>query len=266
MPVSEFFVNSEGDYTAVFPQPYFDASFFTDKEDEAPLNVNMPFYIENAPEFLDEPGEWYFNKENRELFYYPLSAEDMNEADCTVPVVETLLTINGESGSKKATNIAFSGITFCYGAWQSPSEKGFAPIQAEQISAPDDPEAVSISGMYPSKLMPAQLQVNYADGVSFTDNAFEHLGSQAVSLNNMTTNSRINGNLFDDISASAVTVGDWTLKTDSLMTEFCRNNEIYGNLIRRAAVEYMTPIITAYYVNNVKISHNDIKDAPYTGI
>jgi len=41
---------------------------------------------------------------------------------------------------------------------------------------------------------------------------------------------------------------------------------VANNLLRRVAVEYMTPQITLYHGNNIKLLHNDILDAPYTGI
>ena len=224
-----------------------------------------PFYIENAPEFLDKPGEFYFNKDNKELFYYPEAYEDMAMVKCYVPRTDVLMTVNGESKEKKARNIIFEGIQFQYAGWEEPTKKGFSTVQAEQLAVtPEDSE--SMFGNQHSKLVPANVKVNFAYNVSFKNNKFIHLGSVAISYNKASEHSVISGNLFDDISCSAITLGDWTIKKGDPLENYVRRLQFTNNLIRRTAVEYLTPIITAYYVNNVKISHNDIKDAPYTGI
>ena len=265
MPVYDWFVNSDGDYVAVFPQPYFDTA--RPCVNQTGPELSTPFYIENAPEFLDEAGEWYFDKETKTLYYYPFEYEDMDEADCYIPVVEKLLDISGTDDSNKVRNITFKGIEFKYGAWEQPTHKGFTLIQAEQFYDVDSPLASLDDGrQYPTRLIPAQIQVNFGDNINFTGNKFLHMGSVALSYNNQTTNSVIEGNIFDDLSSASVTFGDCKMSVDTPLEEFCRNITFSNNLIRRPSVEYFSPAVTAYYVENVKISNNDIKDAPYTGI
>jgi hypothetical protein len=261
MPVNKMFKNDEGNYVVTFKQPYFDASLQTPHQ-----TAKMPFYIENAPEFLDEPGEWYFNRDTKELFYYPTDYEDLGTAQCYIPRTEVLLKATGESKERKIENITFEGISFKYGAWEEISEKGFSTIQAEMMMDPDAELTGGSHALYPTRLVPAQIQVDFAKNINFKDNEFAHLGSVALSYNNASTHSKVDGNIFDDISASAITLSDWVFVTDSPLEDFCRSINITNNLIRRVSVEYMTPAITAYYVNNVQIAHNDILDAPYTGI
>lgn len=265
MPVDDWFVNSNGDYVAVFPQPYFDTA--GPCVNQVGPELNTPFYIENAPEFLDEAGEWYFNKDTKTLYYYPFEYEDLDTAECYIPVVEKLLDVSGTDATNKIRNITFKGIEFKYGAWEQPTTKGFTLIQAEQFYDLDSPLASIDEGrIYPTRLIPAQIQVNFGDNINFEGNKFVHMGSVAVSYNNQTTNSVIKGNIFDDLSSASVTFGDCKMKADTPVEEFCRNIVFSNNLIRRPSVEYYSPALTAYYVENVKISNNDIKDAPYSGI
>ena len=54
---------------------------------------NSAFYLTNAKELLDVPGEWYHDIDTRKLYYYPLPGETVAEA--VVPAVETLMNIEG---------------------------------------------------------------------------------------------------------------------------------------------------------------------------
>lgn len=265
MPVEDWFKNSDGDYVAVFPQPYFDTA--RPCVNQTGPELGTPFYIENAPEFLDEAGEWYFDKESKSLYYFPFEYEDLDTADCYIPVVEKLLDVSGTDALNKVCNITFKGIEFKYGAWEQPTHKGFTIIQAEQFYDLDSPLASIDAGrLYPTRLIPAQIQVNFGENINFTGNKFVHMGSVALSYNNQTTNSLIEGNIFDDLSSASVTFGDCKMEPDTPPDEFCKNIIFLNNLIRRPSVEYFSPALTAYYVQNVKITNNDIKDAPYSGI
>lgn len=268
MPIDSVEKKSDGDYIIKLKQPYFDAAL--DVPGGVTITTDNPFYLENAPEFLDEAGEWYFNKETKKLYYYPFEYENMETAECFIPHTEILMTLSGESQTEKIENITFDGLAFKYGAWEEPTYKGFISRQADQIMDPDlltPSEQERYNPLpYAVKLLPAQVQVDFADNVNFVNGEFSHLGSVAVSYENYSSNCEITGNLFDDTSAAAITLGDWTQYIDSPISEFCRDILVSNNLIRRVAVEYMTPGITAFYVYNVKIDHNDILDAPYSGI
>ena len=49
---------------------------------------NSAFYLTNAKELLDRPGEWYHDINTRKLYYYPREGEDMRSAEAVVPAVE----------------------------------------------------------------------------------------------------------------------------------------------------------------------------------
>lgn len=226
----------------------------------APISAKTPYYIENAPEFLDEPGEYYFDRDTKILTYYPTEDEDMNTIECFIPETEVLLHITGTDKDNTVKNISFEGVQFKYAGWEEPTDKAYSVYQAERIFVFDD------AGNKTDMLIPAHVQVDYAEGVYINKNSFRHLGAVGLSINNQSILCRAEGNLFDDLSASAITIGDFTLAKTDPLSEYTRKITVKNNLIRRCSVEYMTPIITGYYVNNVSVDHNDIKDAPYTGV
>jgi len=187
----------------------------------------------------------------------------MENEDVYIPETEMLLSVNGNE-DERVENITFKGIEFIYGAWNRTTEKGFSTSQAENMAYPENMTETDTS--YPYGLIPAQVSVNYGKNINICDNKFSHLGSVALAMDKKTENSKISGNVFDDISATAIMLSNPDFVRTSPVKDFVRNVTVSNNLIRRVSVEYMTPAITAYYVNNVEISHNDLLDCPYTGI
>lgn len=88
---------------------------------------NSAFYLTNARELLDVPGEWYHDIRAGKLYYYPRQGELIEEA--VVPAVETLLRVEGTL-DRPVRNIRIEGLTFSYSTWMRPSLKGHVPLQA----------------------------------------------------------------------------------------------------------------------------------------
>lgn len=261
LPIDKMYENEDGDYVISFTQPLLDAHSRAFGGD---LNTDR-FYFQNAPELLDEPGEYYFNKKTKELFYYPLETDDMATADVHIPKSEGLLYING-TAEQFVSDITVTGIKFMYGGWEHPTERGFSVQQGDKYYDPYE-KTDEYSGTYYSDMVPGQLQTNYAKNIDISHNRFAHLGSGAVHINNASTNVTVRGNLFDDIGAAAVVVGTYKVPKQAPVSELVNNVKVTNNLIRRVAVDYgSSSAISAYFVNNVDIAHNDIYDTPYSGI
>ncbi len=99
---------------------------------------DIGFRIENAFELLDNPGEFYFNKDTKELFYIPKDGEDMNTAEVYAPVLETLLKVEGNcSEGKYIENLSFDGLRFAHTTLYFPEIMGYAPGQASTLHLSD---------------------------------------------------------------------------------------------------------------------------------
>lgn len=263
IPVENIQRREDGNYIMKLKQPAHDTIIKT----AAYPRVETPFYFENTPEFLDEEGEWYYNRKNDVIFYIPTQDEDMEKAECYIPIAEGLVSVCGESISEVTENIIFCGIEFKYGTWNRTTEKGFVTIQAETLICEKDEEG-SVpweDEFYNEKRAHAQVDVKYAKNISFKECIFNHLGSIALAYDNA-AGGEISGNIFDDISSGAVVLGNDPLNDADDLCEYTRDLCVTDNLIRRVSVEYMTPAITLYHGNNIKLNNNDILDAPYTGI
>ena len=251
--------NQDGTKSIRMLQPYFSYAVGMGSSDHPWFpKYNVPFYLENALELLDQPGEWYYNPESHELFYLPRDGEDMSTAHVVIPQTQSLLSINGGAIGQEVHDLVLEGLTFAYAGWTRASEVGTFGWQAQVQINKDTLE-----------MTPAHVYFSSAHNIDVEKCRFIHLGASALGLGNNTENITIQGNLFQDISEAAIVVGHWddAYITSPLLQSQPRNNVIEDNLIDHAGVEYWGAAgINAYYVENLQIIHNEISNLPYTGI
>ncbi len=258
-PVSSIIYGS-GQATLVMQQPYWNNLFTINMYGANDPKEGKGFYLENALELLDEPGEFYFDKAAQRIYYYPFPEENMNTAQCYVGVTEGLLQITGTDKNTRVDGLAFENIQFKYGAWNTVSTTGMQTYQADNLRDTSDPT---------SKVqMHSQVRVEFAENIAFQGCVFACLGSTALSMPNAVSDAWIDGNIFKDISGIAISVGhfnhDRNIQADQ---DRPTRVDITNNVIRRIGYEFRSsPAVIAYYVSYVRIMRNDIADVPYTGI
>jgi len=238
-----------------------DNFYQTDGVDSILVKAGKCFYIENALEFLDEPGEFYYSKADKTVYYYPYDGENPSEMEFIAPVTEGLLSIEGKSFTKKVSNLTFENISFKHGTWNQPNSY---PLLAVQAGAATNAETQKTD-----VLPPAQITVDYADSIEFKGCTFESMGANALAFNEAVTNVSITGNVLKDIGGAAISIGKSTQTEIKVLDyrEVCKNFRISNNVIRRTAFHYREmPAIVAYYANGVQITDNDMKDTAYSGI
>ena len=105
-------IQREGDHAIVtMLQPHF-----THAREKEGVQVTLPTYIENALELLDEPGEWYFDRAAKTVYYQPLPGQDMTRAHVIAPAVEKLVELRGTL-DQPVEHIHFTGLTFADAGW-----------------------------------------------------------------------------------------------------------------------------------------------------
>ena len=273
MPV-ENIVRENNTYIVTMDQPYWDwcrriypSSLLLSPgvelagvDDYSGVVGKLPFYIENAMELLDEPGEFYFDKAEQTVYYYPFYEENLDTAEVYMGTTEFLIKAGGSSLNSPLTNLVFENLSFRYGAWNEANETGKQTIQADKLVNGPDQMATRGAG----KVLPAQLQFDYAKDITINNCSFVNLGSGAVSMINGVRGAVIKNSLFSDISGAAVIVGSWNHATSTQRTS---DVTITNNVINRAANEFTdTCGVSMYYADNVSITHNSFYDLPYSGI
>jgi hypothetical protein len=235
----------------------------------------QPEYVENAYELLGTPGQFYFDRPARILYYTPRLGENLAAADVEAPLVETL--ISGE-GSAEAPihDVVFTGIQFSYAAWLRPSSpEGFSEIQANYTLT--GPHAWATQGL--CKLakdgecpygawtkMPGNVSFRNGHAIQFRNDAFLHLGAAGLDLGDGAQNDLVEGCAFTDISGNGVELGgvDKPLAPEAERT---LDNRIRNNHIWNVGAEYRGGIgIVVGYAQRTRIEHNQIDHTPYAAI
>ncbi len=277
MPVADIIENDDDTYTVVMDQPYWNIGrtslamfsrptidYYAVAGDRTAQHAHRYYIIENAIELLDEPGEFYFDKETRTIYYYPFFEEDMETAEAYVGTTEMMMKFNGENKNDKLKNLVFDNLSFRHGAWNELSKTGKRTGQADKYC--DAPNQLSeVSG---GAMVPAQIQFNFADNIRITNCEFMNMGSGAVSMVDGVTNVLFEGNIFRDISGTGIIISSWDHgKYITNDMEKPSNVVIRNNMFRRPSNELTdTCGISIYYADNISITNNYMKDVPYTGI
>ncbi len=248
----------------------------------AGFSVSGTHTIFNAFEFLNSPGQFFFDKTTGTLYYYPRSGEDMTQADVEAPVVEKLLDIAGTSNTNRVRNITFQGITFAntdYGLYNVANSRGKASVQGATVFI-----AYGSGDWHSSKYeivdtLPSIISVNSADSMNFVGNVIKHSGSEGISMINDVINSTIVGNYITDIAGSGITVGHpqhiylgdggTHAKYAAGVEGICTNDSISNNFIYD--VSTLRGFgghagVTAFFVTSLSITHNHIHTTAYNGI
>ena len=71
------------------------------------------YFISGIFAALDQPGEWYLNRETGKLYYYPMPGEDMATVEAVIPVAHQLLVLEGKPAQGMfIDNLHFKGLAF----------------------------------------------------------------------------------------------------------------------------------------------------------
>lgn len=244
---------------------------------------NSAFYLTNARELQDVPGEWYHDIDARKIYYYPREGEKMQEAEVIVPAVETLVRVEGTL-DRPVCHIRFEKITFSYTTWMRPSEKGHVPLQAGMYLTDGyriDPKMQRNYLNHPLDNQgwlgrpAAAVRVVAARQIDFERCRFEHLGSTGLDYEEAVQGGVVRGCLFRDIAGNGLLVGSFSPAAHEThlpynpadRREVCTQQQINNCYFTEIGNEdWGCLAIAAGYVGDVNIEHNEINEVPYSGI
>ncbi|SCH18642.1 Uncharacterised protein [uncultured Bacteroides sp.] len=244
---------------------------------------NSAFYLTNARELLDVPGEWYHDMDARRVYYYPREGEKMQEAEVMVPAIETLVQVEGTL-DRPVCHIRFEKITFSYTTWMRPSEKGHVPLQAGMYLTDGyriDPKMQRDYLNHPLDNQgwlgrpAAAVRIAAARQIDFERCRFEHLGSTGLDYEEAVQGGIVRGCLFRDIAGNGLLAGSFSpaahethLPYDPAdRREVCTHQQINNCYFTEVGNEdWGCLAIAAGYVSDINIEHNEISEVPYSGI
>jgi hypothetical protein len=202
------------------------------------IEKNARYWLENAPEFVDQPGEWYHDRKSGVLTYKPLEGEDPAKIDAIVPTLKQLIRIEG------ASKLAFAGLTFSHADWTI-GPKGYSDSQA----AIDYPGAVWAQG---------------AVGCALERCTVSHVGGYAIEFGRGCRENRIVKCEITDIGAGGIKIGETSLRKDE--ADKTHSNVVTDNHIHDIGVAF--PAGVAIWVGHSSknhLAHNHIHDTYYSG-
>ena len=152
--------------------------------DKEGVRIDMPAWIENALELLDEPGEWYLDRASGTVYCRPLPREDLKRVEVVVPGVERLVELRGTLDAP-VRNIRFEGIAFADAGWLGPSREGLVDVQANFCCNPAKPlprdgHVAAVHNEYLKS--PANVVCHAAKGIQFERCTFTRLGGAGLDL------------------------------------------------------------------------------------
>jgi L-rhamnose mutarotase/Right handed beta helix region len=242
---------------------------------------NSAFYLTNALQFLDEPGEWYLDIANHKIYYWPKANENMLTANVVAPSLETLVKVEGVV-DHPVTYVYFKNISFQHTGWLRPSQQGHVPHQlglymtdAYKLRPAGTKLNPNLDNQAWVGRPPAAVELKYAAQIKIENCRFEHLASTGLDLLSGTKMTTVTGNLLSDIGGNAVLAGNFGDEGREIHlpyytsneNEICAYNRIQNNLITNIGNEdWSCAGIAVGFAKNISVKHNEIENAPYSGI
>lgn len=212
-----------------------------------------PFYFENARELLDTAGEWYLDRREGVVYYKPLAGENPAQLSVAVPVLETLLQVQG-TGAMPLANLSMENIHFQYTTWLQPDRRGSIATQAVQQRNFEDSSG---TGM---------IQVAFARNFTLTQCTVTGAGAHGLVFQKGVQNSNVIRNHFNQICANAIVI-DTDKKFIQHDSIHCTRNTIAYNLIENIGMHFTNGMgILASNVSKHLIAHNEIRYGRYSGM
>lgn len=222
-------------------------------------------YLENALEMLDQPGEWYLDRQTGVLFYWPRSGEDLVRDDVVAAVVQkTLLAVLG-TRDRPVVNLHFKGIHVEHVEW-APQPWGYMGMFCCNVAVGKDPKPGH-------RFTEAAVEYEYARACSFVDGGIAHVGAMGLCLRNGTAHNVIEGNHIWDLGGGGIGAGYANVAYGYLEAapppegnEY-KTYRISNNYVHHCGmVDYGAVGICLFSSQDSVVAHNLIHDTAYFGI
>jgi hypothetical protein len=242
---------------------------------------NSAFYLTNAIQFLDEPGEWFLDNGQHKIYYWPRANENLATATVLASFTETLIRVEGTIDNP-VKNLVIDGISFQHTGWLRPSLQGHVPHQAGlymteayKLKPVGTKQKPGLDNQAWVGRQSAAVELSYAIRTRIKNCSFRHLAATGVDLVKGVQDNMTRNNLFSDIGGTAILAGNYGDEGREIHVPFdpkdvrekCDVLFIENNFITNAANEDWGAVaIGCGFVSRTSIRHNEIENVSYSGI
>lgn len=222
-------------------------------------------YLENALEMLDQPGEWYLDRNTGVLSYWPRDGEDLTRDEVIAPVLQkTMLAVIG-TPERPVLNVHFKGIHVEHVDWPLPAW-GYMALFCCNLQTGSDLRP----GHRP---MDAAVEYEFARFCSFTNGGISHVGGMGICLRNGTAFDVVEGNEISDLGGGGIFAGYANVGGLYLYAapppekDEYKGYRIANNYVHHCGTDYYGAVgILLFSTQDTVVSHNLVHDTAYIGM
>lgn len=209
------------------------------------INPNNRYWVENAIEYLDEPGEWVFNSKEGLLYFWP--EDEINDMTITAPCLQEFIRVEGSEGGPFVSHLHFEGLTFTHGLRDDLLE-GDKGLQHDWEMF-DKGNAV--------------IRFRHAEDCSIKQSTIVSSSGTGIRLDLHCQRIVVASNHLSYLGGGGVVLSGYGPGTK----DENKNNVVHDNYIHHVGVIlWHSPGIFIAQSGNNEITHNTIHDLPYNGI
>jgi hypothetical protein len=216
-------------------------------QDWAALKPGWRYQVDNVPEALSSPGEWYLDRHSGTLTYLPKPGEDPARTEVIAPLCEQLVRFTGDAvAGRFVEHLRFENLTFSHTAWTLPAA-GYSCGQADTE-------------------VPGAIQAIALRLSCFSGCAISHTGGWALDLGRGCSANLVTSCALYDLGAGGIKLGDASLH-DQHHEETASGNTVSNCIIAFAGRIF--PASIGVWIGQSPgntVEHCEIFDLYYTGI
>lgn len=203
------------------------------------------YHVDNAIDYLDEPGEWCFNSQEGRIYIWPEGPLD--QADMRAPYLQEFIKVEGIEDQAKAAYLVFDGLTFRHGLRDTwlPGAK----------SLQHDWEMYDKGN--------AILRLRHAEHCTIKSCVFEASSGTAVRLDLYCQYNTIQDSIFSHLGGTGILLSGYAPG----LNDESKFNTVTNNYLHHIGTIYQhAPAIFIAQSGHNQITHNTIHDLDYNAI
>ena len=229
------------------------------------------YYLDNLFEAVTEPGQWYPDRREGQLYYLPKRGQTPANTEVYAPFCTQLLAVVGDVDTgRHVEQVRFEGITFRHTDWRHPSNDGASVLGSS------DPANTGYSRRHSrgNAAAAAQAACDVPGVVTFhgarhcaLENCIiEHVGWYGVEIGDGCHHVRLVGNTIRDMGAGGVKINGAAAR-EQCPARATRDHTLTDNEITEGGRLFHSAVrVLSMHAAGMVIAHNHVHDLYYTGV